>query len=238
MTPRPPIARWGLDCALHPLPGGHRNLAFRTQSLPQDLVFKSTRRTAGALAWLGQVHACARACGFTAPGLIPSRNGSLVEQGWTCEPFFAGRAFTVADLPALGPRIASFHRATRALPQRPGFLSARALLAQDQGGDVDLALIPPALVQGCRAAWSALAGEETVIHADLSPGNILHGIDGQPILLDWDEARRDLPAFDLAQLAPPDAATRRATLAWEVACSWQIEPDRARTLARKLTAKR
>lgn len=234
MTALPPTGLWGVDAPLCRLTGGHRNHAFRTTGLAQNLVFKSTSRSVEALAWLAPVHAAARAAGFAVPGLIPSRNGALSDQGWTCEPFLTGTPFTAADLPALAPRIQSFHRAARAFPQRPGFLSSRDLLAQDRGGDVDLSQMPAALARACRAAWAALPGEETVIHADLSPGNILHGADGLPILLDWDESRRDRAAFDLAQLGPPDAATRRAALAWEVACCWQVEPDHARVLARGL----
>lgn len=234
MTALPPIGLWGVDAPLEPLAGGHRNLAFRTTGLARDLVFKSTRRSAEALVWLAPVHALARDAGFTVPGLIPSRNRALAEQGWTCEPFLKGQPFSAADLPALALRIRSFHRATAALPQRPGFLSSHDLLTQDRGGDVDLSLMPPILALACRAAWSGLRGDETVIHADLSSGNILHGADGLPILLDWDESRRDLAAFDLAQVAPPSDTIHRATLAWEVACSWQVEPDHARALARRL----
>jgi Ser/Thr protein kinase RdoA (MazF antagonist) len=235
MTLLPPTRLWGVDAPLVPLTGGHRNRAFRTTGVAQDLVFKSTRRSPEALAWLTPVHACARAAGITVPGLIASRNGALSEQGWTCESFLTGRAFTAADLATLAPRLRTFHHATSNLPQRPGFLSSRDLLSKDCGGDVDLSLMPPALALACRAAWAALGREETVVHADLSPGNILHGPDGQFILLDWDESRRDLAGFDLAQLGPSDAATRRAALAWEVACCWQIEPAQARALARRLT---
>ncbi len=62
--------------------------------------------------------------------------------------------------------------------------------------------------------------------------------------MDWDEARVDVPAFDLAAL-PDDALAdpstsgdrqllRRAALAWEVATCWTVEPDYARRCLRQL----
>lgn len=235
MTQLPPFALGGLDCALQPLPGGHRNLAFRTLGLAQDLVFKSTRRSPQAIAWLGRVHRLARQAGFAVPALRPSRRGALVEAGWTCEPFVQGRPFAAADLPGLLPQITAFHRLAADLPQRPGFASSQALLRQGSGGDVDLVAMPRDLAEICRQAWRAIGSPpETVVHGDLTAGNLLHGPGGRPALLDWDECRRDLPLFDLAQLAPQGPAEQRACLAWEVACSWQIEPDHARRLATRL----
>lgn len=50
-----------------------------------------------------------------------------------------------------------------------------------------------------------------------------------PVLLDWDEARLDHPAFDLP-LANPPAILRRARLAHEILSAWTIEPYYARRL--------
>ncbi|MEZ5796454.1 MAG: phosphotransferase [Paracoccaceae bacterium] len=231
----PPTGRWGIAAELRPLAGGHRNRAFRTIGLPQDLVFKSTRRPAAAVEWLLPVQALARACGLAVPHLRPSLAGNLVEQGWTCEDFLAGNPFSGKEMPAILPMIRQFHAAASDLPQRPGFLSSQDLIHQTCGGDVDLAFMPARLVQACRAAWSALpAGPQTVIHGDLNPSNLLHCPDGGIALLDWDECRRDLAQFDLGQLAPPSAVEHRALLAWEVACSWAVEPAHARALARRL----
>ena len=77
--PPPPIHLWGVTAKLHPLPGGHRNTAFRTVGLRRDLVFKSTRRAPEALGWLGQVQALARQTGLHVPTPVPSRAGNLLE---------------------------------------------------------------------------------------------------------------------------------------------------------------
>lgn len=232
---QPPMDRWGVTAELVPLTGGHRNLAFRSHGLDRDLVFKTTRRSPAAIDWLGAVHQIARACGFVVPTPLPSRAGRRVEDGWTCEPLIEGRALAADELPGLLPQIRRFQALARDLPQRPGFLSARDLLATPAGGDVDLAHLPDDLVRHCRAAWQAVAGQaETIVHGDLTPANLLRCPDGAVALLDWDECRRDLALFDLGLLGPASAAERRAQLAWEVACSWQIEPDHARRLALQL----
>lgn len=232
---RPPTDRWGVGAGLLPLEGGCRNRVFRTTGLRRNLVFKSTRRTPDAVAWLVEVHDIARRCGFVVPRLVRSRNGNLVEAGWTCELFVSGATLSVEDLPEIAPNIAEFHLRSAGLPQRPGFLSSRDLLEKTAGGDVDLDLMPPGLVARCRDAWRAVCGGRfSVVHGDLNPGNLLRCRDGRIALLDWDECRRDLVLFDTGQVSAAGAAERRAILAWEAACSWQIEPDHARQVAGRI----
>jgi aminoglycoside phosphotransferase (APT) family kinase protein len=98
-----------------------------------------------------------------------------------------------------------------------------------------------------REAWRPiLDGPECAIHADLGAGNLL--VDGEAVaLLDWDEARVDVPWFDYAflpdEVAVP-APTDRETLvtsgvAWEAATCWVVEPDyAARRLAELLDRRR
>jgi aminoglycoside phosphotransferase (APT) family kinase protein len=128
------------------------------------------------------------------------------------------------------------HAITIGWPQRPGFASARQLLTQDRGGDVDLAATPQPVANLIREAWlPVLDGSECTVHGDLGAGNILVD-DDRVALIDWDEARVDVPAFDYAHL-PPDVpvpvAGRRsdivtAGVAWETATCWVAEPDYAR----------
>jgi hypothetical protein len=231
----PPLHLWTVSADLVPLRGGHRNRAFRTTGLSADLVFKTTRRAPAALDWLTPVHRLAEEAGFIVPLLRSSVNGRLTEAGWTCEPFIPGPAFAAGDLPLIRPALARFHALARDLPQRPGFLSSQQLLHRDSGGDVDLADMPAGLAQTCRAAWRALDGQAfSIVHGDLNPGNLLHCPDGRPALLDWDECRRDITLFDTGQLGPVTAVEQQALLAWEVACSWKIEPDHARKIAARL----
>lgn len=231
----PPAGLWGVEAGLAPLAGGHRNAVFRTVGLQQELVFKSTGRSAAALAWLEPVQACARQSGFAVPAMLKSLRGRLVERGWTCEPLVAGNPFPPQGMSALASALARFHALAKAVPQRPGFLSSQALLVARRGGDVDLGAMPPALVAKCRKAWSVVSdGPAGIVHGDLTPANLLSCPDGRIALLDWDECRHDLLLFDLAQLGQMTAAERQAALAWEVACSWAIEPDYAKRIAARL----
>ncbi|RVV96900.1 hypothetical protein EKE94_16280 [Mesobaculum littorinae] len=233
----PPTRLWGVKGRLEPCIGGHRNRVLRSTGPGERVIFKSTRRGAGALAWLGAVHDRAEAAGFAVPRLIPARTGRLIESGWTCEPELPGRQLTPTEVEAVLPGIARFHDLCHDIMQRPGFASARALCACDRGGDVDLTLLPENLRRACRAAWRALPPDPlTVVHGDLSHGNLLWCPDGRIGLIDWDEARVDAPVFDRAALGAAGAAARRAAMAWEIACSWVIEPAHARRLAARFSA--
>ncbi|WP_138465470.1 phosphotransferase [Poseidonocella sp. HB161398] len=234
-APLPPTALWDCQAPLQRIRGGHRNRAFRTQGAEPQLIFKSTRRSEAALAWLAPVHDAAEAAGFAVPRLLPSRNGRLCEAGWTCEAWIEGRSFPAAGLPRLRAALETLHAACAGLPQRPGFASARELLARESGGDIRLSALPREAAAACREAWHALTHRrETAIHGDLNPGNLLRCPDGRTALLDWDESRRDLALFDLGQLGPVDSREWRAILAWEVACCWELEPAHAEKLLKQL----
>ncbi|MEL6566244.1 MAG: phosphotransferase [Pseudomonadota bacterium] len=225
-----PLDAWGLTGTPQSLAGGHRNRVLRVG----PHVLKSTRRSEAAVAWLLPVLDAAASAGFVVAPPIRSAAGVLVVEGWTCEPFLPGLP---SDVAAVGDRIRAFHARARAMPQRPGFAGSQELLVRDQGGDVDLSRMPAPLVRELRAAWAGVAHvPQGVVHGDLGPGNLLCDADGRYGLIDWDEARRDLLIFDTGSGAPRDTATARAAQAWEIACCWQIEPGRARTLARAFLA--
>ena len=229
---RPRKEKWGITAELSPLLGGHRNTVLRTKFLGQNVVFKSTRRSPAAIGWLEAVHDYARQAGFVVPHHIRSHDGQLIEDGWTCETFVEGQQIEQADLSDMTPMLEKFHDATSSLAQRPGFLSSVELRHLWMGGDVDLSSMPRQLVRRCRDAWEAVSDRrESIIHGDLNVGNVLRTPDGRLALVDWDEARRDLMLFDCGQLAADDEVGKRARLAWEIACSWIIEPEHAKTLA-------
>jgi hypothetical protein len=231
----PPIDRWNVEADLTALCGGHRNIAFRTVGLQQELVFKSTRRSQDAVEWLVPVHDLAETCGFAVPRHIKSVGGMIVESGWTCEVLIEGSPFGVADLPSINDNISYFHRLAAEIAQRPGFLSSQDLLKLNAGGDIDLASMPLNIVLKCREAWAHLpVGHSTVVHGDLNPSNLLRCADGRPALLDWDECRRDLPLFDIGQIQLLGHAEQSAIIAWEVACSWRLEPAYAKQAANQL----
>ncbi len=232
---QPPIALWNVQTPLEPLAGGHRNQAWRTRGLSQDVVFKSTTRSEAALAWLTSVKDVVRRCGFAVPQMLRSKNGLFADAGWTCEAIVEGEPVSRDGLADVAALLTDFHTQTRGWSQRPGFLSSTTLLAQDRGGDVDLAKMPPDVVALCRAAWRAVSDTATcVVHGDLALGNVLQLPDGRFALLDWDECRVDLPLFDTAPHVPKSEAETRAHLAWEVACGWTREPEYARDMAERL----
>lgn len=125
------------------------------------------------------------------------------------------------------------HALTAGWPQRPGFASSRELLSTDRGGDVDLSAMPADDAALIRAAWRPVADDATcAIHGDFGGGNVLVR-DGTAALIDWDESRVDVPAFECAHL-PPDVpipenrlTVVRAGVAWEAATCWLTEPGYA-----------
>lgn len=232
---RPKTEKWGISTDLKSLSGGKRNHTVRTDGLEAEVVFKSTTRSPAAIAWLIDVHKRAREVGFIVPKFLESGDGNLVEDGWTCEQFIRGQPLSRDELHRIHRQILEFHSAAANLEQRPGFLSVVDLLTNRTGGDVNLNAMPRDLVERCRSAWSAVSDRQTaIVHGDLNSGNVIMTEDERYALIDWDESRRDLALFDLGQLAAIDEAGRRAHLAFEVACSWLVEPEYAQNVARRL----
>lgn len=235
---KPPTGLWGVTANIVPLFGGHRNRAFRTLGLDNDLVFKTTRRDAAAIEWLAPVFSLAEENGFIVPYFLKSRTGRYIEQGWTCEPFIHGETFFHEDMSSIGLQLSLFQKATKNIPQRPGFLSARDLVDRDLGGDVDLRDMPSKIVALCREAWSQIGRcPMCVVHGDLSPNNLIWTKGGRVAVLDWDECRVDAALFDTHQisLSCSNKMIEMAVVAWEVACSWNLEPEYALKAAGKLT---
>lgn len=232
------LSHWGACTILKPLPGGHRNTAYLIECQGERHVAKSTRRCPEALAWLAPVHDLAEAAGFLVPRLVPSVDGRLVISGITVEKFLDGTPPSPHQLANLLPRFQEFHTLAQTLPQRPGFASSTRLRHASQGGDVDLAQMPPALVEHCRKQWQAWAdAPQSVVHGDLSLNNLLVTDTGQFGLVDWDEARVDLTLFDTlnGRAAQGETLTDRETnllLSWEIAVCWLVEPEYARRLGK------
>lgn len=231
----PSLSAWGISAELDRLPGGHRNTVFRTIGHSADLIFKSTRRSPGALSWLLPVHEGARKCGFVVPELIPTRDGQLSDAGWICERFCEGSPIGAVHLPDLLAQMRAFHERTADVPQRPGFRSSQDLIKDYQGGDVDLSTMPADVVKLCRKMWQQVSDlPSSVIHGDLNRDNLLQTSQGKIVLLDWDECRRDLSAFDINALSAEPGSIQNAEIAWEVACSWHIEPGYAKAMVKRL----
>ena len=206
------LTAWGGLSLLGPLGGGARSALWRTAC---GRVLRHTGASEPAVRWLLPVLALARRAGIEAPRPIPRPSGALACAGWTLEPFAPGRHPASAAL--LAPRVAAMHRVTRSIPVRPGHPAV---------GDAPL---PPPL-RGLRGLLPR--GPRCAVHGDLHPGNILVG-EGAVTLLDWEEARRDAPAFDRAGLGG-DPVLRSLN---EAAAGWRREPAHARRHARALRAR-
>ena len=224
---------------LQPLTGGYRNAAFLVEQNGRRCVAKSTRRNEAAMRWLQPVHALARAVGFQTPDLIENTDGKLVCEGVTLETFVTGNPVTAVQLLEMLPQLQAFHQRCEKILQRPGFASSLELLHQTHGGDIDLNAMPEDLVFTCREHWAQNTGTKTtVIHGDLNPNNILIGPDGKYGLVDWDETRVDVPAFDtlaLSRVAGQQLTALELALldAWEVVVCWLIEPEHALEVAER-----
>jgi Ser/Thr protein kinase RdoA (MazF antagonist) len=221
---------------LEPLPGGHRNRVFRARRGAQRLVVRTSGRPADALEWEIGLLGFLASAGLSVPVPLPSDDGRSHVDGVMVTPFLDGRAPRGADdWRLVVDELVRLHELTRGWPQRPGFASSRQLLTDDRGGDVRLGAMPAEGVAAVRAAWEPLqASAACVVHGDLGEGNLL--VDGRRVtLLDWDEARVDVPGFDYA-FVPGDvkvpvpverAALLTAGVAWEAATCWVPEPEYA-----------
>jgi len=171
------------------------------------------------------------------PQPVPADDGRRHVAGVVVTPFLPGEApRDTAGWRRAVAAIGHVHDATPGWPQRPGFASAAELYElYERGGDVDLSLLPADAVTRVRSAWApVLDGPSCAVHGDFGGGNVLVAPDTVAIL-DWDESRADVPAFDLAHVPDESApvlgvdrgAVVDAGVAWEVATCWQAEPGYA-----------
>jgi Ser/Thr protein kinase RdoA (MazF antagonist) len=239
------LAAWSGVELLEPLAGGARNQVHLARRGRRRLVLRRSGRPAASLEWELDLLEHLREGGVRVPEVVPADDGLRQVDGLLLQRFLAGRPprdgggwRRVVEV------LRVVHELTVGWPQRPGFASARELLVGDRGGDVRLDAMPADAVRAVRAAWRPiLDSPECAIHADVGGGDIL--VDGQAVaLLDWDEARVDVPWFDYAFLpeevevpSPTDRATLvTAGVAWEAATCWVVEPAyAARRLAELFT---
>jgi Ser/Thr protein kinase RdoA (MazF antagonist) len=232
------LAAWSGVELLEPLPatrcswpgGGGRRLVVRRSGRP-----------AASLEWELDLLKHLREGSVLVPEVVPADDGRRQVDGLLVQRFLPGRPpRDDGDWRRVVEALRAVHQLTVRWPQRPEFASAWELLAGDRGGDVCLDAMPADAVRAVRAAWRPiLDGPECAIHADIGGGNVL--VDGQAVaLLDWDEARVDVPWFDFAHLpeevevpSPTDQARLvTAGVAWEAATCWVVEPAyEARRLA-------
>lgn len=226
-----------------PMTGGNRSLVVSATLSGCRVVVRRSRRLEPALEWELKLMEHLRAGGLSTPEVIPAADGRLQVDGVSVIAFVEGREpDTADDWARVADYLTRLHELGRGTAQRPGFRSARELLTEEKGGDVDLGAMPVDAVRRCRAAWSPLSSQPlTVIHGDPGASNIVI-TETDVVLLDWDESRVDCPWFDLAALpdevSPLHGEDRQlaahAADAWEAAVGWVLEPAYARRRLQQL----
>lgn len=245
---RPDVAAWpGVEVGDRVV-GGVRNPVYRARRRDEEFVVRLSGRSAASLAWELDLLDVLRAAGVRVPQTVATGDGRRHHNGVMLARFLpGGPPRDERDWARVVCALTVVHEATKGWPQRPGFASARGLLDRRRGGDVDLDAMPPAAAELIRASWApVLQGLECAIHGDLGAGNVLVTNDDVAII-DWDEARVDVPAFDFAHLpdqvtvpAPWDRDRERlvtAGVAWETATCWVAEPAYAARRLEELRAR-
>lgn len=224
------LQHWGVDATrLEPLAGGVANDVWSVRVNGDRAVARLGTRRDADLAWEANLLDYLSRHGLTVPVPIPTATGQLFAKGLMVMTYLEGDPpETAADWRCVADTLRKLHQMTQHWPQRPGWRSSLDLLHVDQGTKIDLTEMPPEGVARCRAAWARLAGRKTcVVHGDPNPRNIRMA-NGRVGLIDWDEARRDVPVLDL--VLPHKAGglfgeeheiASQAASAWEAAVCWK-----------------
>ena len=223
------LSAWPGITILEPLHGGNRNRVFLCEILQGGFaVLRHSTRDFAALRWeLDLLELLGRAQPSLGPTPILTAAGTRSFNGWHVLTYVHGHLLEDEKDVRLCSTLRKLHASTKHVGQRPGSRSARNLLVEDLGGDIDLGQMPSELVRDIREAWKAAHVTDTcVVHGDAGAGNAIITDTGECVLIDWDEARVDDPLFDLGQ----SAVSERARLGWEIATCWIKEPEYARSL--------
>lgn len=238
------LGAWGTVELLDRASGGARNEVWFALVNGERCVVRLSTRSPASLAWELDLVDAVRSIGLGAPAVVPATSGARTRGGVVVYSAIDGKPpRSPGDWRAVTRYLSTLHVAFPSPQQRPDFLSACDLLAAERGGDVDLSAMPAEAVKRCRSAWARVCDQpRSIVHGDPGEGNIVITDDGV-VLLDWDEARVDVPPFDLAAL-PPEASplsererwvAAQAASAWEAAVSWRAEPEYARRRLSEVT---
>lgn len=252
----PDVSAWpGVELG-EALTGGSRAPVFRARREAQFLVVRVSSRTPASLAWELELLRTLDHAGMRVPVTVDTADGRSDSDGVVVQTFLPGHPpRSRQDWDGVAGFMTRVHDRTPAWRQRPGSLGIRQLLTQDRGGDVDLTVMPAHAAVLVRSCWRALLAQldasavtrsprdgSCVVHGDLGAGAVLvhHGEVG---VIDWDEARVDVPVLDLAGIPGHEGlpgvdpvVVQLAALAWETATCWVPEPGYACTLLDQLLA--
>jgi aminoglycoside phosphotransferase (APT) family kinase protein len=225
------------------LGGGPRGAVREVRVDSRRGVGRLSNRSRASIDWEVYVLGFLAESGLRVPEVIATASGSRRAEHLVVTEFISGRAPVDEDDRRRARYLTRLHELTADSDQRPGFRTARELVTLNSSGDIDLTAMPDDVVEVCRAAWTALPpGPLAVVHGDPRPDNWLVAYDGDPVLVDWDEARVDHPWLDLGAL-PPQATgltekqahiARLAWCAYDVAAQWQRDNEYARRRLRLL----
>lgn len=231
------LAAWGRVEVLGRLAGGIRNEVLLVDVDGRSRVARVGRRARDDLEWELDLLTALNAAGIPVPTIVPALDGRRHVAGLVVMEFIDGRPpGSTREWRAVADYLRRVHALGVGWSQRPGWASSIDLLTREKSPVVDLAAMPPESVQRCRRAWRRLADAGlTVVHGDPNDRNVRITNEGV-VLLDWDEARLDVPALDLAAV-PGRAcplrgrdrwAAEQALHSWEAAACWAADPLYAR----------
>lgn len=193
------------------------------------------RRGRASLAWELDLMGHLDAHGVLVPTVVRTDDGRRAVGGVVVQHWLAGRMVEPTDVAAVAAQLRRVHGLTTGWPQRPGCATLPELPHVRRSLDADLDALPDDVTAVVVDVFEAASGLPTsVIHGDPSRSNVRITAGGEVALLDWDESRVDVTLLDLADLGADvlpsheHALARQLADAWEVACSWTIEPDYAR----------
>ena len=194
------LEQWGDDVTrIAPLAGGVANDVWSVRVYGHLAVGRLGARSDADLAWETALLQHLDHAGLTVPVPIPTTAGRLFAAGLVVMTFVeGGPPETEADWRRVADTLRQLHRVTQGWPQRPGWRSSTNLLHAETGTKIDLGAMPREGVARCRAAWARLTGRQPcVVHGNpTNPGNVRMTVH-RVALIDWDEARVDVPDFDL-----------------------------------------
>lgn len=231
------LAAWGRVEVLGRMAGGIRNEVLLVDVDGRRRVARVGRRAGDDLEWELDLLTALDAAGIPVPAIVPALDGRRHVDGLVVMEFVDGHPpGSTREWRAVADYLRRVHALGVGWSQRPGWASSLDLLTREESPVVDLAGMPADSVQRCRRAWRRLAAAGlTVVHGDPNDRNVLITTEGV-VLLDWDEARVDVPALDLAAV-PGRAcplrgrdrwAAEQALHSWEAAACWAADPLYAR----------
>ncbi len=237
-----PIEQWpGLEVH-RAITTGNRSSVWRGVLEGKPVAIRSSKRSEASLDWELDLLGALASLDFLVPEPIPTQSGKLRFGSWTVQVWIEGKPPTTEfDWQLVTAELRRLHRSLDGYRQRPGACSVTELRQVRRSIDADLDQTPSPIVEHCLPYFDAyLKDHNRVIHGDPGADNIRITPDGKVGLLDWDEARVDVPDLDLVSLGAPGLSGLRrgeaeaAVHAWETLNGWLVEPDYAASRFKQL----